>query len=150
MKISNNLKVSIYLITAVAIVTLIGPYAADWNETHIYNPNWAPHAKFHNAQTMLLGTLLAFSALWYTWRPAVDIIKKTSYLNVAVLLSSLYWISQSLSILFPGTDFTDPEFGQIPSFIGIPAQLLIDIPLLMLLIIAFYLINKNHSQKTVA
>lgn len=33
----------------------VGPYLFDWNETHTYNPEWTPHAKFYNAQTMSLG-----------------------------------------------------------------------------------------------
>jgi hypothetical protein len=52
-------SVSVALFTLVSIVLAVSPYAADWNETHIYNPEWPPHAKFHDAQTMLLGTLLA-------------------------------------------------------------------------------------------
>jgi hypothetical protein len=43
-----------WLLSLVALFTIAGPYGADWNETHIYNPNWPPHAKFHNAQTMLV------------------------------------------------------------------------------------------------
>lgn len=150
MKISNQLRVSAFLISAVALVTLIGPYLADWNETHIYNPRWTPHAKFHNAQTMLLGTLLALSTLWYTWKPAINIPVRINNLNAAIVFASLYWITQSLSILFPGTDFTDPEFGEIPRFIGIPGQLLIDIPMFILLLIALYLTNKNSSQNAYA
>ncbi len=42
------------LITIVAAYAAFGSYVFDWNKTHIYNPDWPPHAKFHNAQTMLL------------------------------------------------------------------------------------------------
>jgi hypothetical protein len=43
------------LISLVAAETAVGPYLADWNETHICTPTWPPHAKFHNGQTMSLG-----------------------------------------------------------------------------------------------
>ena len=146
MNVSISLKISSFLISAVAFVTLIGPYAADWNETHIYNPRWPPHAKFHNGQTMLLGTLLSISALWYIWKPVTINKIKISNLLTAILLSSLYWISQSLSILYPETGFTDPEFGEIPKFIGIPSQLLFDLPLLITLLITAYLVIKTASR----
>jgi hypothetical protein len=56
------------LISLVAAETAAGPYLADWNETHIYNPNWPPHAKFHNGQTMSMGAGLAAMTLWQLWR----------------------------------------------------------------------------------
>ncbi len=52
------------LISLVAIFTAVSPYLADWNETHIYNPLWLPHAKFHNAQTMVLGAFLGLLAIY--------------------------------------------------------------------------------------
>jgi hypothetical protein len=50
------------LISLSAAGTLIGSYVADWNETHIHNPTWPPHAKFHNAQTMSMGAALSLTA----------------------------------------------------------------------------------------
>ncbi len=64
----KNLRVGAWIITLVALFTIVAPFVADWNATHIYNPRWTPHAKFHNAQTMLLGVGLGLSALWFVWR----------------------------------------------------------------------------------
>jgi hypothetical protein len=90
------------LITLVAVLTSSLAYVFDWNETHVYNPRWPPHAKFHNAQTLLLGPLLAAVSLWLLWfKHGVD---------SAVVTSSLYWIAQLGSLLLPGTSLIDPEF----------------------------------------
>src|ERR1700712_117763 len=39
------------LITLSTLATTIGSFAADWSPTHVFNPRWPPHAKFHNGQT---------------------------------------------------------------------------------------------------
>lgn len=57
------------LLTLVALVTSTGCFLADWNETHIHNPTWPAHAKFHNGQTMSTGLALGLAALWHIWRP---------------------------------------------------------------------------------
>jgi hypothetical protein len=61
------MKTGKFLISFIAAFTAVAPYLADWNETHIYNPNWLPHAKFHNAQTMVFGTLLGLLSLLALW-----------------------------------------------------------------------------------
>ena len=33
------------LLTSVAVLTAVGGFLADWNRTHLLNPNWTPHAK---------------------------------------------------------------------------------------------------------
>lgn len=40
------------VLTAVALFTSTGCYLADWSDTHVFNPRWPPHAKFHNGETM--------------------------------------------------------------------------------------------------
>ncbi|ERF75564.1 hypothetical protein EPUS_09441 [Endocarpon pusillum Z07020] len=99
------------LLTIVGLVTCAGAYLADWNETHIYNPRWPPHAKFHNGQTMSMGLALGAATLYYLWRP-LKVEAAKDNLHTVVIFASLYWITQLSAILYPGTMFTDPEFGE--------------------------------------
>jgi hypothetical protein len=43
----------------------VGPYWWEWNETHIYNPRWPPHARFHNGHTMSMGLLLGVASTYF-------------------------------------------------------------------------------------
>lgn len=56
------------LLTFLAVFTAVSPYIADWNTSHIYNPDWPPHAKFYNAQTVTLAVLMAAMAIFFIWR----------------------------------------------------------------------------------
>ena len=110
------------LISAIAGVTPLGAFAADWNETHIYNPNWPPHAKFHNAQTMVSAVLLPALALWQLWgrRPA-----DRSALRLGALLAATYYLTQAPAILLPGAAVVDPEFEDtLPTLLGVKLNVL--------------------------
>jgi len=91
----------------------IGSFAADFNETHVYNPNWPPHARFHNGQTMSMAALLGVAGLWYTLRsrflPTPTL--KLESLFAAAIIGSFYTVSGMSAILYPGSKGTDPEFG---------------------------------------
>ncbi|MFE0191583.1 DUF6640 family protein [Streptomyces sp. NPDC058989] len=96
------------LLTLTSLVTTAGAYIADWNETHIYNPDWPPHAKFHNAQTMSMGAALGLIGLYLLWvhRGAWT----RSLVQVVVVTESLYWITQLSAILYPGTALVDGDW----------------------------------------
>ena len=94
------------MLTLTSLATMSLAYVADWNETHIYNPDWTPHAKFHNAQTMSLGALLGLVGLYALWmrRGAWSHYR----LQLAACVASLYWITQLSAIFYPGTALVDP------------------------------------------
>ncbi|TWP50413.1 acetyltransferase [Lentzea tibetensis] len=105
------------LISAVAIAGPAGAIAADWNETHVFNPNWPPHAKFHNGQTIALGFELAAVSLWQLWGPGK---RSRSAVRWATLFAGFYSATQVPAILFPGAEFTDPEFAdRLPVVAGV-------------------------------
>ncbi|KAK0705649.1 hypothetical protein B0H67DRAFT_558209 [Lasiosphaeris hirsuta] len=109
------------LLTLDAIGLLLGAPIADYNHTHIFNPRWPPHAKFHGAQTITLSVLLGLLTLYYTWRRTTTRTAARDSARTAALTGSVYWVAGIAAILFPGTDGVDPEFGpsgfpQLPVF----------------------------------
>ncbi|WP_329054349.1 acetyltransferase [Amycolatopsis sp. NBC_01488] len=91
------------LISLVSVVTAVGPYRADWNETHVKNPAWPPHAKFHNGQTMSLGLALGTTSLWQLWRRP-----SRAGLDAGAVLASLYWLTQISALAYPESKAVDP------------------------------------------
>ncbi|AMR29382.1 hypothetical protein A0257_21300 [Hymenobacter psoromatis] len=126
-----------WLFTLNALITGTGGFLADFNATHVYNPRWPPHAKFHNGQTMAVGVLLAGASLFFTWRRAGD--RQTNVLAAALSAGSLFW-SQAAANLFPGAAWTDPELlGPGQSMDQFPPQLYIDLGMTTLVLLATWL-----------
>jgi hypothetical protein len=105
------------ILSSVAALTAAGGLLADWNRTHLFNPDWPPHARFHDAQTILLGSLLGGSGLYFLRKsgghPERD-------LALGALLPSLFWISQAGSFLFPGAEGLEAEFpDKVPKIKGV-------------------------------
>ena len=90
---------------------------------HLWNPHWPPHAKFHNGQTMLMGIfggLLSLAILFGT-RP----LTLPSFL-LATAVAASYFVAMALSPVFPGMDWTDPEFvAETPRPLGLAPQQLV-------------------------
>jgi hypothetical protein len=102
------------LLTLSALMQILGPFLADFNHTHVKNPRWPPHAKFHNGQTMSMGLALGLASLYYTYRrgPSTSAAAKPDDYFTAALFGCLYWITGLSGILYPGSLAVDPEFGE--------------------------------------
>ena len=113
----------------IAIGTAAGPAGAflmDWNVTHVFNPAWSPHAKFHNAQTMALSVALGLQTLGE--------LRSTSRPRRAAVLGATYWLTRLTSGLFPQTALRDPDHGVPPHIGSVPVdQRLISVICLLLI-----------------
>ena len=137
-------RIETWIVTLVGLMTMFGSFVADWNATHIFNPRWMPHAKYHNAQTMSLGVVLGACALYFLWRRKGA---QSFQFRVALVFASLYWITQVTAGVFPGVAFFDPEFAaSIPSLGGIPLQIGMDAVLLGLLAVA-YIVRRSRREQ---
>ncbi len=56
------------ILSGAAVFTAVGGVLADWNRTHLFNPRWTPHAKFHDGWTILLGGGLGANSLYLLWK----------------------------------------------------------------------------------
>lgn len=87
----------------------------DYSPTHIHNPLWPPHAKFHNGQTMSLSTLLSVTSLYLLFRSPSSLPEQRHNLNLSVWIGSLYMLAGLSAIWYPGTAWMDVEFRKVES-----------------------------------
>ncbi len=117
--------------------TPIGAFFADYNETHIFNPNWPPQAKFHGGQTLSMSVVLGLMTVVFAWRKTRDQI---SAVIAASGFAAAYYVSQGAAILYPGTAFFDPQFVTPNSYpLGIALQLYIEAGYFLLIGLASWL-----------
>jgi hypothetical protein len=130
------------LFSFVAVAFALAGHLADMSNTHIYNPNWPPHAKFHAGQTLMFSNALALCAIFFSFRRTTD---KINSVAAAALFSALYAITQASAILYPNTYFWDPEFASGPNTIlGLPGQLFIDgVALILVCFSAWFALRKQ-------
>jgi hypothetical protein len=145
---SRKLNLSRFAISLIATITSVSPFLADFNETHVYNPLWPPHAKFHNGQTMTLGLICGIISIYFLWfrKASTDI----ENLKMSCLFAALYWMAMAPAILYPGTAFADPEYGGLQSFsIGGVAitQVHMDFLFFIILGICYYFESKRLKAR---
>jgi len=126
------------IVTVVATATVVGGVVADMlvpatARQHFRNPNWPPHAKFHNGQTVWLGILTGVLAIALTWFTGGE---QEIQFHIAVIVTSLVWLSMLGASVLPGTRWVDSEFETHPSGRRVPPQLRLALALLALLMVA--------------
>ena len=85
---------------------LTGGWIADMNKSHIYNPRWTPHAKFHGGMTISMGTLMGAAGLYLlTARPFSDRANTT----MAAVLPAIVYGAQASGFLYPGAKGIEAE-----------------------------------------
>jgi hypothetical protein len=98
----NDLSQAGRIILTVPLAAGIIAFAAfQWNTTHVFNPKWHPHARFHAVQLGLFFIALSAIGLWLVWGSAIS-PPTAAWLAAAVPV--VFWGGEFAALLVPGTD----------------------------------------------
>jgi hypothetical protein len=128
-----------FILSFVLVVGAIVSTAVDWNTTHLFNPAWHPHARFHDALFLLFLDATTLVMLWLLWRqstePAVG-IKAAALYSAAVWTPFLY-----IEAFIPGTSLLASADVPVLSVAGmvLAPNLIIAIVMIVLTIAGYWL-----------
>src|SRR2546423_11957436 len=84
----RRMRLGKFILSFVLVVGAIVSTAVDWNTTHLFNPAWHPHARFHDALFLLLLDGATLIVLWLLWRPSRE---PAVAVTAATLFSLAVW-----------------------------------------------------------
>lgn len=145
--VSKSISAPRILAGVVALVTMFSSLLADFvvhstAAQHLRNDAWPPHAKFHDAQYIVMSIVLgavALTLLVSRWRST-----RFQVWIVSAFLATP-WLGLLGAGLFPGTAVHDPEFDN-GSILGLEPQMLLAVVQLVLLLGAVLLAARTGEQ----
>ena len=116
------MRASRLVLSGAAVGTIAGTARADLNRTHVFNPAWPAHARFHGAAGWgtVAGTQLL--ALWLLWHSTASPGERELAVRTAALLPVIAWAPFFTALAIPGTAVEDQP-GHLPRVGGVPLNL---------------------------
>ena len=76
-----------WFMTLLWLSVIIGPFAADFNATHLFNPDWPPHARLHMMTVFTSAAAVGVFGCYLCWGPAGS---RQENLKLGAILGFLY------------------------------------------------------------
>jgi hypothetical protein len=116
-------RVGRLLVAAAVVGSGIGHAVADLNRTHVFNPRWMPHARFHTASAVATEVGWSLTSLWLLRRPGTRGERELA-LKIAALSPILGYAPFFIAVVVPGSEAED-EPGEVPRVAGVPINLFV-------------------------
>ena len=137
-------KTAKILLSVLVVVTTLVSVVVDWNASHVFNPDWHPHGRFHDV--MLLTLLVAFIPLllWLLWRRSKE---PEVAVKVTTTILVTFWGSFYINLLIPGTSPAANVEELPPSLLGIPLypNMVVAAIIIVLSLIGYWLYQSSNS-----
>jgi len=142
----NRNKLGKLVLSFVLVVGAVVSTAVDWNTTHLFNPAWHPHARFHDALFLLFLDAMSLVMLWLLWRPSKE---PGIAIVVAALFSASVWTPFFyIEPLIPGTSLLAADNVPVLKVAGMsfPPNLVVAAVLFLLTVVAYWLARDTRSD----
>ena len=137
-------KLAKILLSVLVVVSTLVSVVVDWNSSHVFNPDWHPHGRFHDVMLLTLLVGLVPLLLWLLWRsssePEVAITVTTSILV-------LFWGSFYVNLLVPGTTPAANLAESPPSLLGLPLypNMVVAAIIIILSLVGYWLYHSSSN-----
>ena len=137
-------KLAKILLSVLVVVSTLVSVVVDWNSSHVFNPDWHPHGRFHDVMLLTLLVGLVPLLLWLLWRsssePEVAIAVTTSILVI-------FWGSFYVNLLIPGTTPAANLEESPPSLLGLPLypNMVIAAIIIILALVGYWLYHSSND-----
>ena len=133
------------ILSVLVVATTVISVAVDWNSSHVFNPDWYPHARFHDVMLLWLLIGLVPILLWLLWRNSLE---PEVGVTVTTLVILFFWSSFFVNLLVPGTSPAANLEESPPILYGIPLypNMIIAAISIVLAIIGYWLYRSGSAS----
>ncbi|MEL7281362.1 MAG: DUF6640 family protein [Pseudomonadota bacterium] len=127
-------------VSAITLFYGFVPVIADLNETHLFNPLWSEHARFHGAWFLAFAVGIAVIGLYYIWR------RDDVFLPIAfgLVFAAGFWVATLFRSAYGGA-LVDTN-GHTHTIAGLETNMFLFSVVSILLLIALAVASKVYGE----
>lgn len=131
------------MMTVATLMYGVVPPFVDLTETHVFHPDWTPHARMHMVWLLGTNTAIAMVALYVLWRHKSSLAVGVRLAGVLGLCVYGGFMLSALAASFYGGSLSDK--GGVPPVLGMDANILAFSLALLLLLVGWFLASKRDA-----
>lgn len=127
------------LITFGVLFYLVVIPVLEWNQSHVFNEQWPPHARFHEVWQLTSNIALGVAVLWLSWF--------RSQIKIAAMISCCVMGGVIVSHLLSGHSGGSVQSGNISKYIlGLDLAVFVAIVVCLTALLAVFVDEKDKSN----